>query len=571
MDGAATSLDPAHASTIYANFLTVNLYDTLYRYKYLARPYQLEPNLASALPEISDDGLEITIRLKTGVKFTDDAAFAEGRGREVTAGDFIYSIQAGDFIYSIQRHFDAKTRARGAWLWQGRIEGLDEWKENGSDYQQTIPGFRALDDHTIRIRLKQPYPQFTHTLTQGYAAIVPAEAVMHYGPELANHPVGSGPFRLLSRNRARAVLERNPDFRREPFSLEQEGYDSEQQEMLGLQALEGRVPPFADRVHVEFIAEDEARWNVFQDGGVDFIRVPVSRYDTVLASREPLRLKPEYDDRYHYVGGHEAGFVHTDFNMSDTRIGHHPDPQQNQRNRALRCAIVKAFDWSARNKVIYFGIGHVFAGIIPPIAPEYDPHANTAYITRDIAGARELLSGAGWTEDQLPVLEYGFSSSVDDRQMFEQFRGFMADIGYPADRIRPRGFASFGDFAQAFSNRELMMITHSWTMDYPDAENTIQLFHGPNASPGSNISNYQDNEYDDLYRLSATMHPSPERTRLFQRMNQMVIDDCASISGISRTQLLMWNRQTVLLPDQSFVGGYAFRFADPAADTRDDR
>ena len=46
MDGAPSSLDPAQASNIYANFIVVNLYDTLYRYKYLARPYQLEPNLA---------------------------------------------------------------------------------------------------------------------------------------------------------------------------------------------------------------------------------------------------------------------------------------------------------------------------------------------------------------------------------------------------------------------------------------------------------------------------------------------------------------------------------------------
>jgi len=50
MDGAPSSLDPAHASNIYANFLTVNLYDTLYRYKYLARPYELTPNLAEELP-----------------------------------------------------------------------------------------------------------------------------------------------------------------------------------------------------------------------------------------------------------------------------------------------------------------------------------------------------------------------------------------------------------------------------------------------------------------------------------------------------------------------------------------
>jgi len=81
MDGAPSSLDPAQASNIYANFLAVNLYDTLYRYKYLARPYELQPNLAEDLPQVSADGLIYTIRIKPGVYFINDPAFAEGRGR----------------------------------------------------------------------------------------------------------------------------------------------------------------------------------------------------------------------------------------------------------------------------------------------------------------------------------------------------------------------------------------------------------------------------------------------------------------------------------------------------------
>ena len=64
MDGAPASLDPAQASSIYANTLVVNLYDTLYRYKYLARPYRLEPNLAEGMPQVSADGLIYTIRMQ---------------------------------------------------------------------------------------------------------------------------------------------------------------------------------------------------------------------------------------------------------------------------------------------------------------------------------------------------------------------------------------------------------------------------------------------------------------------------------------------------------------------------
>ena len=83
MDGAPGSLDPAQAASLYANFIVVNLYDTLYRYKYLARPYQLQPNLAAAMPEISEDGLQVTIRIKEGVYFMDDPVFENGKGRVI--------------------------------------------------------------------------------------------------------------------------------------------------------------------------------------------------------------------------------------------------------------------------------------------------------------------------------------------------------------------------------------------------------------------------------------------------------------------------------------------------------
>jgi oligopeptide transport system substrate-binding protein len=561
MDGAPTSLDPIHASNIYANFLVVNLYDTLYRYSYLARPYQLTPNLAEALPEISADGLIYTIRLKAGVHFVDDAAFPEGRGR---------LLRAEDFIYSMKRHFDPAMRSQGNWMWQGKIVGLDEWKENGADYAADVPGLKALDERTIQIQLVSPFPQLVHTLAQGYAAIVPQEAVERYGSEFGIHPVGSGPFSLLSFDSTRAVLERNPGFRTEPFNLEAEGYDSASRSIYGLESLEGLSPPFADRVEIDFIAEDAARWNTFSSGLLDYVKVPVTQFDQVLAQRNPPQLVPELAERYHLLANVEAGFVHTDFNMDDPRIGHHPDAEQDQRNRALRCAITSAFDWQRRNEIFYSGLGQVFPGAIVPTTPEFDPDQNPAAVTRNLDEARSLLRNHGWNAGNLPELEYGLPSSVTERQMFEQFRSFMTDIGYPEEKIRPLTFASYGDFARAFLNREVMLITNAWTMDYPDTENTMQLYFGPNASPGANNANYRNPEYDRLYRSAASMPESPMRTAIYRQMNQMLIEDCVSISGLSRTLILLWDKRFRMLPDRSFVGGFFLRFAgngvDPAVE-----
>lgn len=553
MDGAPGSLDPAQAASVYANFIVVNLYDTLYRYKYLARPYQLQPNLAAAMPTISDDGLRLTIPLKKAVHFIDDPVFENGAGREV---------RAQDFVYSIKRHFDPSSRAQGAWLWQNRIEGLDAWKTQGSDYDSEIAGLRAVDDYTIEITLTRPFPQLVHTLAQGYAAIVPREAVEEYGQALSSHPVGSGPFRLLRRDGVRAVLAKNPGFRQEPFNLANEGYDPATQGDIGLQALAGKIPPFIDQLEVEFIAEDAARWNAFSAGQLHFIKVPVGQFDVVLGQRNPPTLSPQFDGVYNFEASAESGLIYTNFNMADESIGYHPDELQNERNHALRCAMVKAFDWKKQNETFFYNISKVFAGIIPPVVPEYKAAVNTAYIQRDLAGAKDLLQEYDWNADNFPVIEYGFPNSVTERQNFEQFRSFMMDIGYPAGKIRPLIFATYGDYHRAYSQGKVTMINSSWTMDYPDVENIMQLYYGPNAAPGSNSASYNNPQYNRLYLAAAEMDESPQRTQIYREMNRLLMDDCATIAGISRTLIFLWDKQVIMKPDRSFVGGYFVRFVD---------
>ena len=555
LDGVPGSLDPAQAASIYANIIVVNLYDTLYRYKYLARPYQLQPNLAAAMPEVSEDGLTLTIQIKKGVFFIDDPAFEGGTGREV---------RAQDFVYSIQRHFDPDTRAQGTWLWQNRVEGLDQWKTQGSNYDEEVTGLRALDDYTIQITLTRPFPQFVHILTQGYNAIVPFEAVDKYGQGLSNHPVGSGPFSLDSRDGVRAVLSRNPDFRQEPFDLTTEGFNQETAGDPRLQSLQGQSPPFIDQLVIEFVMENAARWNAFSAGELHFLKVPVSQFDSILSQRTPPTLNPRFADLYAFDASPESGFIFYNFNMADERIGYHPDPGQNHRNRALRCAMVKAFDWEKTNETFFYNIGQVFPGIIAPSVPEYDALGDANYIEHDLQGAKDLLHINGWNEETLPVLEYGFPTGVTERQAFEQFRNFMMSAGYPAEKIRPMIFATYGDYQRAYSQGKVSLINSSWTMDYPDAENLMQLYYGPNAAPSSNSANYNNPEYNRLYEISAVMNESPERTSIYRAMNQMLIDDCVSITGISRTLLFLWDKRFIMKPDRSFVGGYFMRFVDIA-------
>ena len=211
MDGAPSTIDPVQASNVYANFGRAE------RLRH-AVPLQVPGEALRgcgrtslpAMPEISADGLVYHIRIKPGVHFIDDPAFPGGMGREVVAEDVVYSLK---------RHFDPSQRPRGAWLWQGRIVGLDAWKAAGSDYDQPVEGLRALDRYTIEIRLIKPYPQLLYTLAQGYSAIVPREAVETYGREFASAPgrlrAVQGDLLRLGAHRLRA----EPKFRQEPVDI----------------------------------------------------------------------------------------------------------------------------------------------------------------------------------------------------------------------------------------------------------------------------------------------------------------------------------------------------------------
>jgi oligopeptide transport system substrate-binding protein len=554
LTSAPTSLDPARATTLYANTLVQTIFDTLYEYKYLQRPYELKPSLAVALPEVSADGLSYTFRIRPGVRFADSPVFSDGRGREIIAADLVYALK---------RHFDPVTRSGGAWLWQGRIVGLDEWKAAGSDYDQPVEGLQAIDRYTLKILLTRPYPQLVYTLAMGFSAAVPREAIEYYGREFSVNPVGSGPFRLVSYNSAKAVLVPNANYRRVAVDLRAEGFDPATQGGYGLELIDGRVPPFVDRLEVDFISEGSARWSSFTKGNeVQMAGLPSEQIYRVLDSTEPVTLKSEYARKYHMKTAQEAGFVFTVFNFDFPEIGYNKDPVRNGRNRALRCAIGKAVNWQARNESRYGGLAEIFPGIILPVVPEFDPALSRESVRHDPQGARALLAENGWNEANLPELVYGSLPGPVSRLFFEQFRGWLSEIGYPQEKIISRTYATFGDMTKAWRNSELPIIAKAWLLDYPDAENTLQLFYGPNGSPGSNDGNYSNPAFDRMYQQSSVMQPSPARTALYREMNRLVVDDCAASSGLSRVGIGLWHRNIVAYPDNNFVGGSFLKYVD---------
>lgn len=67
---AETGFDPAYIHDLYSAHVTTSIFETLYTYDYLARPAKLVPKIATAMPEVSPDGLTYTIHIKGYLFYT---------------------------------------------------------------------------------------------------------------------------------------------------------------------------------------------------------------------------------------------------------------------------------------------------------------------------------------------------------------------------------------------------------------------------------------------------------------------------------------------------------------------
>ena len=89
---AETGFDPAQISDLYSRTITPHIFESLYTYDHLARPFKIKPLTALSMPEVSADFKVWTIKLKPGIYFADDPAF-KGQRRELVAADYVYSLK----------------------------------------------------------------------------------------------------------------------------------------------------------------------------------------------------------------------------------------------------------------------------------------------------------------------------------------------------------------------------------------------------------------------------------------------------------------------------------------------
>lgn len=498
-------MDPIYASDVYSSNQVGKIYEGLLQYHYLKRPLQLVPNLAAAMPEISQDGLTYTFKILKGVLFHDNKCFPQGKGRELVAEDFVYSIK---------RLADPKLQGQGWWLLDGRIKGLNEWREKNSrlpkvSYEEEVEGLKAIDKYTIQFKLNKPYPQFLYSLAMSYTFAVPREAVEHYGKDFINRPVGTGPFVLDKFNpqSRKIVYYKNPSYR-DVF------YPSEADpkfEKMGYLKDAGKKLPLVEKVVVNIMVESQPRWLQFQKGNLDYVSIPKDNFDSVIVpgkgllesfSKKGIKLDVIPSTSLRYIA----------FNLDNKVLA----------NKKLRQAMSLAYDRFEASKIFDNDRGVIAESIIPPSLAGYQKDYKNPYGGPDIEKAKKMLAEAGYPGGKgLPELTFDTTSATTSRQRAEYFKKRMKLIGVKIKVITN----TWPELNKKIMNRRTMVWGIGWVADYPDAENFLQLLYGGNRSPGPNGSGFNDPKYNEMFEKASVMQDSPERTELYAKMDRMAAEE----------------------------------------------
>ncbi len=468
-----TSLDPAFARN-QANIWAVNqLFNGLVQ---LDSTLQIRPCIARKW-EVSADAGVFTFILRDDVYFHDSEVFPNGKGRKVTAGDVVYSLQ---------RLADDRLASPGAWI-------MNHVEMDGNSKK-----IYAVNDSTVVIRLKQPFPPFLGMLSMQYCSIIPKEAVDFYGDEFRVNPVGTGPFTFkMLKEGVKLVMVKN------------HGYFEQDEK--------GEKLPYLDAISVSFIIDKQSAFLEFVKGNLDFMSgLDASYKDEVLSPSG--QLKSKYRDRIRlitepYLNTEYLGILHDDRNpvMANSPL----------KDVRIRKALNIGFDRKRMIKYLRNGIGQPgIHGIIPAGMPGYSADAGYGYDYDPVLAAK-LLAEAGYPGGKgLPPITISTNASYLDISQFIQNQLSQIGFNIKIDVSPP------GTLRENIAQGRVAFFRGSWIADYPDAENYLSLFYSENKSPaGPNYTQFRNQAFDLLYTKAIHEPKDTVRHHLYRQMDSIMMEE----------------------------------------------
>jgi peptide/nickel transport system substrate-binding protein len=452
---APTSLDPAVVYDFTPWNILSNTNDGLLGYRKVGGPdgATLIPDLASALPEVSPDGLTYRFPLREGINYS--------TGDPVRPDDFRYAIER-----SVSLSEDAPAFYRS-------IEGVRECNADPSscDLSRAI----VVDAASVTFHLLRPDPDLPFKLTLPFAFPVPAEVRVEdqgYEPLPA-----TGPYMIASATPGRVELVRNPEFKEWSGAVQPDG--------------------FVHAISWRFGQDPSAAFDRLNDGELDWMASPPEPDDlAALRAEHPDQVALSPLPFVHYVG--------MDLRkppLDDVRV-----------RQAINLAIDRdrviellgaATSWRPTCQILPPN----FQGYEPFCPYSEDPESGV-WSAPDLDRAQALIDEADAQGAPITV------SVSDDPRIDNEIPAARVDVmRYVVDVMNDLGLRAHLEvvndvevYASGIFAGERHAYMFGWAPDYPRASNFIELlFHCDSPFNFSGLCNHRiDAQIDDALRLEAT-------------------------------------------------------------------
>jgi peptide/nickel transport system substrate-binding protein len=539
----------------------------------------------------------VELRIKPGILYAPHPAFAkDAQGRllyhALTAQDLVgkkkpsdfpqtgtRELSADDYAYAIKRIATPRIQSPSFAPLSGYIVGMEEYgkqirKVNNAmkasrtareagvfgdlpwlDFRKhDLAGVQVVDPHTLRIRIKGKYPQFKYWLSLTFFSPTPWEVDAFYSQPgmkarnltLDTWPVGTGPYQLAEYvPNHRMELQRNPNYRGEPYPCEGEPQDKEQ----GLLADCGKRTPFLDAMVSLYEKEASPMVTKFIQGYYDipeFERGERGTQFLVSIQDRTGRSKDLVDHKIKLPNTLQMALWYYGFNWLDPVVGAGANPAEAERNRKLRQALAIAFDFEEYIQIFEDNravpnMSPVVAGLFGSDTVKYNPVVYDLVDgkpkRKSIEAAKKLLAEAGYpngldakTGKQL-IINYdaqgvgpGYKSRLD--WTIKQFAKLNIQL-----EVRDTDYNRFQD---KMRKGTAQLFFWGWLADYPDPENFLFLLYGPNSkvkTDGENVANYANPEFDKLFERMKDLDDTPERRELIKQMIEIAQKDAVWLWG----------------------------------------
>jgi ABC-type transport system substrate-binding protein len=553
---------------------------------------------------------QFDIKIKPGIMFAPHPSLAKNAN-----GDYVYhrlkrddlvgkyqitdfketgtrELTAEDYVYSIRRLATTRVKSPSFSTMADYIVGLKEYGEKivlidkdirsklaPTDRDLPFLDFRnyplegaiALDKHTLRIRVIGKYPQFKYWLAMTFFSPIPWEAEKFYSQPgmvaknltLNYWPVGTGPFMLTEfTENSRHVLQRNPNFRGEPYPCEGEPGDKDK----GYLADCGKMIPFVDKVVFDIEKEAVPLQAKFMQGYYDSPAIERLDYGTgyIVAMGDDKAKEKEFKEKgVKLPTTVEANNWYIGFNWLDPVVGKGKTPEETERNRKLRQALSIAIEWEEHIAIFERGQGMAAHGPLPPSMFGYREDGPSAFnpvvyskgpdgkpVRRSIEDAKKLLVEAGYPDGrdaktgQPLVLNFDYqNSAAGAKALLDWYTKQFAKIGVQLE-IRATDYNRFQD---KMNKGTIQIFFWGWLADYPDAENFLFMLYGPNSKAltngnGENGTNYSSPEFDKAFERMKFLEDGPEKQLLIDHMIEITQKDAVWSFGYFPTSAAAYHQ-----------------------------